>query len=45
MEVLDDHAPLIAELRAGKVVTDVGDFSCGDGVVKVENNQVKVICE
>jgi F-type H+-transporting ATPase subunit epsilon len=45
MEVLDNHAPMIAELRAGTIVTDVGEFACGNGVVKVNENQVKVICE
>ena len=45
MEVLDNHAPMIAELRAGMVVTDVGECACGNGVVKVNENQVKVICE
>ena len=45
MEVLDGHAPMIAELRAGTVVTDAGEIACGDGVVKVNDNEVKVICE
>ncbi|MBQ9641285.1 MAG: hypothetical protein IJV06_06970 [Bacteroidaceae bacterium] len=45
MEVLDGHAPMIAELRAGTVTTDAETFDCGDGVVKVENNEVKIICE
>ena len=45
MEVLDGHTPLIAELRAGKVVTDAGDFDCGAGVVKVHDNDVRIICE
>ncbi|MBQ9362442.1 MAG: hypothetical protein IJT97_03365 [Bacteroidaceae bacterium] len=45
MEVLDGHAPMIAELRACQVTTDAGAFQCGNGVVRVENNQVKMICE
>ena len=45
MEVLDDHAPMVAELRACQVTTDAGEFPCGNGVVKVENNEVKVVCE
>lgn len=45
MEILDNHAPLVAELCAGTIVTDAGDFDCGCGVVKVEQGDVKVICE
>jgi F-type H+-transporting ATPase subunit epsilon len=45
MEVLDGHAPLIAELRPGKVVTDAGDFECGAGVVKVKEDNVRIVCE
>jgi F-type H+-transporting ATPase subunit epsilon len=45
MEILDNHAPMIAELKAGKLTTDTGEFDCGGGVVKVKDNEVKVICE
>ena len=45
MEILENHAPLIAELKAGTIKTDAGDFNCGDGVLKVKDNEVKVICE
>jgi len=45
MEILDNHAPLIAEVKAGTLTTDQGDFDCGGGLVKVKDNEVKVICE
>ena len=44
MEVLDNHAPMIAEVCAGKVLTDAGEYECGSGVLRVEDNEVTVVC-
>ncbi len=45
MEVLQNHAPMIAELKTGKIITDKGEIECGDGVVKVLNNKIEAVCE
>ena len=45
MEVLENHAPMIAELKAGKIVTDKGEIECGEGVVRVINNRIEAVCE
>ncbi len=45
MEVLQNHAPMIAELKAGKIVTDKDEIECGEGVVKVLNNEIEAVCE
>ncbi|MBP5377212.1 MAG: F0F1 ATP synthase subunit epsilon [Bacteroidaceae bacterium] len=45
MEVLQNHAPMIAELKAGKIVTDKDKIECGEGVVKVLNNEIEAVCE
>ena len=39
------HAPMIAELKAGKIVTDKDEIECGEGVVKVLNNEIEAVCE
>ncbi len=45
LEVLDNHAPMIAEVKAGIIVTDKEDIECGAGVMRVQNNEVEVVCE
>ncbi len=45
MEVLQNHAPMISELKAGKIVTDKDEIECGEGVVKVFNNEIEAVCE
>lgn len=45
LEVLENHAPMIAEVKSGSIVTDREEIKCGDGVVKVLNNNIEVICE
>ena len=45
MEVLQNHAPMIAELKAGKIVTDKDEIECGEGAVKVLNNEIEAVCE
>ncbi|MBP5522702.1 MAG: F0F1 ATP synthase subunit epsilon [Bacteroidaceae bacterium] len=45
MEVLQNHAPMISELKAGKIVTDKDEIECGEGVVKVLNNEIEAVCE
>ena len=45
MEVLQNHAPMIAELKAGKIMTDKDEIECGDGVVRVINNRIEAVCE
>ncbi|MCB0516905.1 MAG: F0F1 ATP synthase subunit epsilon [Chitinophagales bacterium] len=48
-QVLQNHAPLIASLKAGevKVVTDSGikTFSIGSGFVEVLNNKITLLAE
>ncbi len=45
LEVLDGHAPMIAEVKEGQIVTDKQEIACGAGVVRVQNNNVEVVCE
>lgn len=45
LEVLENHAPMIAEVKSGNIVTDKEEIRCGDGVLKVLNNNVEIICE
>lgn len=45
MEVLQNHAPMLSELKAGKIVTDKDEIECGEGVVKVFNNEIEAVCE
>lgn len=44
-EILENHDKMIAAVRAGKIVTDVQEFDCNGGVLKVEDNVVTVVCE
>ncbi len=45
MEFLPGHAPMIAEVKAGVITTDSGTIDCGSGVVKIENDNITVVCE
>jgi len=45
MEILDNHAPMIAEVKEGSVMTDKETFDCGGGLLKVEKNVVEIVCE
>ena len=45
LEMLDNHAPMIAEVKAGTIVTDKETIDCGDGVMRVQNNEVEIVCE
>lgn len=45
MEILDGHAPLIAAVREGEAMLDDNLIDIGGGVLKVENNNVTIVCE
>ncbi len=45
MEFLPGHAPMIAEVRRGTAVTDQGEIAFGDGVVRIKDNKITVVCE
>lgn len=45
MEFLPGHAPMIAAMKAGVIVTDNGEMECGNGVVRIENDNIEVVCE
>ena len=45
MEFLPDHAPMIAEVRAGSIHTEKEEIACGAGVVRIENDEISVVCE
>jgi F0F1-type ATP synthase epsilon subunit len=45
MEFLSGHAPMIAELKEGYITTDMEEIDCGNGVVKIENDEITVVCE
>ena len=36
---------MIAELRAGTMVINHDDYTCGNGVVRIENDEINVACE
>ncbi len=44
MQVLQDHAPLLAALDKGVVKVDSQEFPINDGIARVENNEVTVLC-
>lgn len=44
-EILENHDKMIAAVRTGKIVTDVQEFDCNGGVLKVEDNVVTVVVE
>ena len=45
MEFLPGHAPMIAELKEGSIHTEGEEINCGNGVVKIENDEITVVCE
>lgn len=45
MEFLPGHAPMIAEVKEGTIHTEDDEMDCGAGVVKIENNEITVVCE
>ncbi|MBQ9666986.1 MAG: F0F1 ATP synthase subunit epsilon [Bacteroidaceae bacterium] len=45
MEFLPGHAPMIAEIKEGIITTDTDEIDCGNGVVKIENDLITVVCE
>jgi len=44
MQVLQDHAPLMAALNEGVVKVDNQEFPVNGGIARVENNEVTVLC-
>ena len=45
MEFLPGHAPMIAEVKEGYIHTESEELDCGAGVVKIENDEITVVCE
>ena len=45
MEFLPGHAPMIAELKEGSIHTESEEINCGTGVVRIENDEITVVCE
>ena len=45
MEFLPGHAPMIAEVKRGRIVTDTQELECGDGVVRIKDDKIVVVCE
>ena len=45
MEFLPGHAPMIAELKEGSIHTESEEINCGNGVVRIENDEITVVCE
>ena len=45
MELLPGHAPMIAELKEGSIHTESEEMACGAGVVRIENDEISVVCE
>lgn len=45
MEFLPGHAPMIAEVKEGYINTESEELDCGNGVVKIENDNITVVCE
>lgn len=45
MEFLPGHAPMIAEVKEGYINTDEEELDCGNGVVRIENDEITVVCE
>lgn len=45
MEFLPGHAPMIAELKEGSIHTEHEEMACGAGVVRIENDEITVVCE
>ncbi len=45
MEFLPGHAPMIAEVKEGIIHTESEEINCGNGVVRIENDEITVVCE
>lgn len=45
LEVLENHAPMIAEVKEGQIITDKENIDCGAGVMRVRNNEIEIVCE
>jgi len=45
MEFLPGHAPMIAEVKEGSIHTESEEITYGAGVVKIENDEITVVCE
>ena len=45
MEFLPGHAPMIAEVKEGYIHTEDEEIECGAGVVRIENDEITVVCE
>ena len=45
MEFLPGHTPMIAELKEGSIHTESEEIACGAGVVRIENDEITVVCE
>ncbi|MBR6037098.1 MAG: F0F1 ATP synthase subunit epsilon [Bacteroidaceae bacterium] len=45
MEFLQGHAPMIAALKEGSIHTEREEIACGAGVVRIENDNITVVCE
>ena len=45
MEFLPGHAPMIAEIKEGYIQTETEKVECGNGVVRIENDEITVVCE
>ena len=45
MEFLPGHAPMIAEVKEGTIHTEDDEMDCGAGVVKIENDEITVVCK
>ena len=45
MEFLSGHAPMIAELKEGNIHTESEEIACGAGVLRIENDEITVVCE
>lgn len=45
MEILENHAPMIASVHEGEMTIDDDILDCGGGVLKVENNEIIIVCE
>lgn len=45
MEILQDHAPMIVAVREGTATIDDEHLDIGGGVLRVENNNITIVCE
>ncbi len=45
MEILENHAPMIAAVSEGEVTVDDDILNVGGGILRVEDNKVTIVCE